>query len=93
MTIRRVIPASFTRASWRGTTNTDAEGNIGVSFDLRDVTTIRLVLDRLSAENLADSVREFLAAYEAECAHSDNSSAIPSVEGSTARPSCEGQCV
>ena len=79
----RLVPGSFTRSKWRGTTACDDSGSIGISFDLPDGSIVRLALDRKSAINLAGTVKEYIDAYKSERSHSFNSSGMPSVEGST----------
>lgn len=57
------LSEDFKSATWRGTTNTDGRV-IGVSFDLAEGGIVRLSLDLSSARNLAETIAEYLAAYE-----------------------------
>ena len=84
MTTRpRPLPPSFAVSAWRGTTACDTFGGLGVSFDLPDGSIVRLALDRQSAQQLSQSVRQYLDGYNSVRPHSDNSSGRPSVEVST----------
>ncbi|WP_022949548.1 hypothetical protein [Methylohalobius crimeensis] len=84
------LPESYQDADWRNATPVDARRvRLGLSFNIKD-EVIRLALPPENARSMAEALAEFLDAYEGRNFHSDKSSAIPSMDGSTPE---EGQKV
>lgn len=72
------IPDCYIHAEWRNTTPLDSETQrIGVGFDLEEGKPSRLSLSLKSAENLKDTLCDYL-----KNVHSAKSYGIPSLPGS-----------
>lgn len=81
--VGRYLPRSYEEAEWRGTLPVDGAGRIGLSFNKADGEIVRLSLDLDSARSVLEMFIEYLAEYQERRSHSDTSSGMPSVEGST----------
>jgi hypothetical protein len=57
-TPRRLVPPSYTRATWRTVLPVDDDGRQGIAFDLADRAIVRLSIDSDTAWNLFDLLRQ-----------------------------------
>ena len=82
MTRYPTLPESYECAEWRCTLPIDPVAQAtGIGFTKPDGSVIRLMLSVEDSRQLAESLTEYLADYDA-LSHSDNSSGNPSADGS-----------
>ena len=61
-------PPSYFSAALRGTLPVDADGSIGVSFDLPNGYIVRLKIDNASARSLLTTLREQIESSKTDVA-------------------------